>query len=125
MEHLTKLSDEELREILEFYNLGQVKYSSFLASGIQSDNYLVKTTNGKFLIKAFTETKINSTSLQNILKVQEILASNGVRAPRPIKTRSGKFYIRRRGTKIAIQTFIEGKPSRTMTNRLLMGMERS
>lgn len=103
-----KLTKESIEEILNYYDLGTI-ITPFekLDSGFQSDNALIVTTTGKYVIKSFIE---ESDKIQIAMKVCEFLSSQELKVPKAIRTKTNKLVLEYREEVIAIQTFIEGKP---------------
>ena len=103
------LENEEIVNILKRHNVGRYVRLERSMFGYQSDNYLIRTSRGRFLLKVFYGSAVSSNSFSDILKTTEYLALHGVRTPRPIRTRSRKLSIFYKGHTVSLQTFIEGK----------------
>ena len=103
------LNQIDIDAILNNYNLIGFKHYKKIRSGHQSDNYLITTSKGKFVIKVFYESKINSVSLESIMYVHEYLTSHGIKTTCPVRNKSGNLSMKYKGVTIALQTFLEGK----------------
>lgn len=102
------LSKTKIAHIIRDYNLGEPEQFVAIEQGRQSSNYLLKTKNGKFLIKIFNKTMVNSAKLEDILGIYKFLCENGVKTSYPIKNRNKKFVYANGKSKIAVLTFVDG-----------------
>ena len=102
------LNIENINKILGQYNLGNL-LTQFeqLDSGFQSDNVLITTSTGKFVIK-FSKDKPDN--IEAAMKACEYLSLNGLIVPKLIRTRNNKLVLVHQDEVIVIQTFIEGVP---------------
>lgn len=103
------LNQIDIDAILNNYNITGFKHYKKIRSGHQSDNYLITTSKGKFVIKVFYKSKINSVSLESIMYVHEYLISHGIKTTCPVRNKSGNLCMNYKGVAIALQTFLEGK----------------
>ncbi len=102
------LSKTKIANITHNYGLDKLEQFTAIEQGRQSSNYLIKTKNGKFLMKPFNETMINSAKLEYILGLYKFLCENGIKTSYPIKNKHKEFVYVNGRAKIAILTFVEG-----------------
>ncbi len=103
------LNYKDIDIVLNNYDIGGFKNFKKIRSGHQSDNYLITTSKGKFVVKVFYESEVDSNSLSDILFVHEYLAKHGIKTTRPLRTKLGNLYTEYKDRTIALQTFLEGE----------------
>ena len=85
------LTNALVKEVIKKnYNLGEIKSITPLESGHESDNAKVITDKGEYVIKSFTRKPEN---LREIIFLQTLLHSKGVKLPQPIKTVTNDFVV--------------------------------
>ena len=99
----------EIEDILNYYSIGSlVKIKAKLDAGFQSENFHIVTEKGDFVIRELYDSKKN---VNISMRVYEYLASNGLKIPKPIRTKDNQLFLSRTVNEfIGIQTFIEGSP---------------
>lgn len=85
----TSVSDDEMREFLNDYNLGDFISLQGIAQGITNSNYFLTTTKGRFVLTVF-ET-LQQRELPFFLELKQHLSKNGVACPAPVMRKDGKF----------------------------------
>lgn len=120
--HRLFLEKEDIDTILSNYEIGQFGYFKQIRSGHQSDNYLITTSNGKFVIKVFYESKVNPNSFLDVMRVSEYLALHKIKTTRPIRTKSGSLTLDYKRKTIGLQTFLEGKSHIAKPSNKLFGL---
>ncbi len=94
-----ELLDNDVRELLRHYDLGDATRFEWLTDGYQSDNYTLVTDRGKYVARILYDTEAR---VEYILGVYEFLASRNVPTARPVRTVDGRLYVLREGTPVAI-----------------------
>ena len=85
----TSVSDEEMREFLTQYDLGDFVSLQGIAQGITNSNYFLTTTTGRYVLTVFEVLK--QEELPFFLELSRHLSSNSVACPAPIARRDGKL----------------------------------
>ncbi len=103
----TEVSDEELNEFVDGYDIGALLSYKGIAEGVENSNYLIHTENGNFILTLY-EKRVDSNDLPFFLGLKEHLASKGLNCPVPIKNRDGKSLGHLAGRPAAIISFLDG-----------------
>ncbi len=100
--HLTKYSSEKLGELLDYQEI---------IEGIDNSNFLIITTNGKFILTVF-ESRIDKNLLPFFVNFKLHLASKKIFCPQPILDKSGAAIVSLTGNqsekKSVIVSFLKG-----------------
>jgi homoserine kinase type II len=107
----TEVSDEELREFLTQYDLGEVTAFKGIAEGVENSNYLLRTTSGSFILTLY-EKRVAPRDLPYFVGLMEHLASRGINCPIPLRGRDGDSLRKLAGRPAAIITFLDGLSAR-------------
>ncbi|MHA2423986.1 MAG: phosphotransferase [Candidatus Thorarchaeota archaeon] len=95
-----------IHSIVEQFNIGEdLEIIRPLESGFSSDNYHIRTSLGDYVVRVLHE------SVERIefgMLVHEYLADNGIKTPRPMRTRDGSLTHSLNDKLFAIQVFIRG-----------------
>ena len=83
----TEVSDEELEIFLEQFRLGEVLACKGIAEGVENSNYLLRTTEGSFILTLY-EKRVQRSDLPYFLGLMDHLAAKGIRCR---LTRTGFF----------------------------------
>ncbi|MCV6547821.1 MAG: homoserine kinase [Cohaesibacter sp.] len=103
----TEVSDEELSEFIDGYEIGALLSYKGIAEGVENSNYLIHTEQGNFILTLY-EKRVDSNDLPFFLGLKEHLAGKGLNCPVPIKNRDGKALGHLAGRPAAIISFLEG-----------------
>lgn len=109
----TKISRDEVVQHLKKYDLGEMVSLKEIIEGIDNSNFILETTQGKFILTIF-ESRIKENELPFFINLKLHLAQKGICCPRPILDRSGSPISVLKEKKSAIVTFLSGatlKPS--------------
>jgi homoserine kinase type II len=103
----TEVSDEELKDFLAQYDLGEVTAFKGIAEGVENSNYLLHTTAGSFILTLY-EKRVAPTDLPFFLGLMEHLAGRGIDCPTPVAGRDGQSLRELCGRPAAVVTFLNG-----------------
>lgn len=95
----TQVSAEALSAYLQRYDVGELLSAKGIAEGVENSNYLVDTTQGRFVLTLY-EKRVSADDLPFFLALLDHLDSKGLAVPPAIKDRTGQ----------AIQ-LLEGRPA--------------
>ncbi len=104
----TPVSDAELGDWLQHYDLGDVVELRGIQSGIENSNFFLTTTRGEFVLTIFE--KLTAQQLPFYLDLMRHLASHRVPVPDPMPRRDGALFALLNGKPATIVTKLEGKP---------------
>ncbi len=104
----TKITFNELVNIISKYKIGKLIEFSGIKEGIENTNYFIKTTQGKFILTIF-ENRVKNEDIPFFVKVMQHLNDNNFPCPTPLENSNNiiiqsfkkKFFI--------IVDFLEGK----------------
>ncbi|RYD63450.1 MAG: homoserine kinase [Sphingomonadales bacterium] len=95
----TQVSAEALSAFLDRYDVGELISAKGIAEGVENSNYLVDTTQGRFILTLY-EKRVEAGDLPYFMDLLDHLDAKGLSVPPAIKDRSG----------VAIQ-MLEGRPA--------------
>lgn len=78
----TSVSDEEMRQLLTEYNIGEFKFLQGIAQGVTNSNYFLHTSENSYVLTVF-ET-LRTDELPFFMELTQHLSANGVACPAPI-----------------------------------------
>lgn len=103
----TEVSDEEVREFVGRYDIGDVLSLKGIAEGIENSNYLLTTDRGPFILTLY-EKRVKREDLPFFLGLLDHLSARGVPCPTPVADRSGALLEDLCGRPAAIVGFLPG-----------------
>ncbi|GBF27833.1 homoserine kinase [bacterium MnTg02] len=103
----TEVSDEQLSDFVERYELGSLLSFKGIAEGVENTNYLVHTDKGPFILTLY-EKRVRREDLPFFLGLLEHLADSGLNCPTPLRDREGQIFSELAGRPAAFVTFLEG-----------------
>ncbi|MFO7298172.1 MAG: homoserine kinase [Proteobacteria bacterium] len=103
----TEVADDELARFIDRYGLGEVISCKGIAEGVENTNYLVHTTQGRFILTLY-EKRVRREDLPFFLGLMEHLANAGITCPTPVRDRNGEMLNELAGRPAALVTFLDG-----------------
>jgi homoserine kinase type II len=103
----TEVSDDELAQFLERYDIGELLSFKGIAEGVENTNYILHTTAGTYILTLY-EKRVATADLPFFLGLMEHLAQHGVSCPLPVRDREGRNLNTLCGRTAALITFLEG-----------------
>ncbi|GAB5095354.1 MULTISPECIES: homoserine kinase [unclassified Caballeronia] len=104
----TPVSDAELGDWLQHYDLGDVVELRGIQSGIENSNFFLTTTRGEYVLTIFEN--LTATQLPFYLDLMRHLAAHRVPVPDPMPRSDGSLFGMLHGKPAAIVTKLEGAP---------------
>lgn len=106
--HLPKI--DEIKSVLNFYDLGELKTICRVEQGVVNDNWLIETVRGRYFLKRRHPELKNAELIRGQHELIQHLRHRGFPAPAFMPTHQGETLLILDGEYYEIQEFIEGKP---------------
>ena len=103
----THLGAEELARLIAEYDVGQLVSAKGIAEGVSNSNWLVETTQGRFILTMY-ERRIDTGDLPFFLGLLDHLAERDCPVPATIHDRGGGLYRLIEGKAVALIEFLPG-----------------
>lgn len=103
----THLTSAEIAGLLAAYDVGALRSAKGIAEGVSNSNWLVETTQNRFILTAF-EARTDAADLPFFLSLLDHLSAKGLPVPRTIHTRAGEQMLEARGRPVALIEFLPG-----------------
>ncbi len=108
----TRLTKEELEQLLDQYDIGNFVAVEGINEGITNSNYYLTTSHKKFILTIFEEPNLN---LEYAIELMDILSNNQINCPIPIKTNNGMTVVEVKNKPASIFSLLPGK---TITKKI-------
>jgi len=108
----TRLTKEELEQLLNHYDIGNFIDIEGINEGITNSNFYLTTSKDKYILTIFEEPNLN---LEYAIGLMGLLSNNKIPCPVPIKTKENKHIKIIKNKPISIFTLLPGK---TITNKI-------
>ncbi|SSY80329.1 homoserine kinase [Alysiella crassa] len=109
----TSVSDDEMRQLLTHYAIGEFQSLQGIAQGITNSNYFLHTTSGTYVLTVFEA--LQAHELPFFLKLKQNLSENGVACPAPIAQINGQFDAQLAGKPACIVSKLSGRDTASPT----------
>jgi len=104
----TKLSKENIEEILSNYSIGNLKEFRGIEEGIENTNYFLFVDNKKYILTIY-EKRVKEKDLPFFSQLMSDLDKAGFKCPVPIVSNNKKTVINYQNKNLMIVSFLEGK----------------
>ena len=104
----TKLSKENIEEILSNYSIGNLKEFKGIEEGIENTNYFLLVDNKKYILTIY-EKRVKEKDLPFFSQLMSDLNKAGFKFPVPIVSNNKKTIINYQNKNLMIVSFLEGK----------------
>ena len=120
----TKLTKENIEEILSNYSIGKLNSYQGIDEGIENTNYFLLVNNEKYILTIY-EKRVKAEDLPFFSKLMTDLNEAKFKCPIPIINNKKKTISDYKDKKMMITTFLEGKAKKSLTpqNCKLVGTE--
>ncbi len=85
----TPVSAEQLAGFLTGYDVGTLVSAKGIAEGVQNSNFLVETSDARFILTLYEEERVDAADLPFFLALTDHLADRGLPVPHAIRDRAG------------------------------------
>lgn len=113
MSVFTPVTDDEARDLLARYTLGELENLEGIAQGVENTNYFLDTTTGRYVLTLFE--KIPREDLPFYVGLMHHLAEADIRCPAPMPLQDGSFLTEVCGKAAVIVTRLPGVPHMSPT----------
>ncbi len=103
----TKITDQDVRDHLGDYDIGELQSLKGIAEGVQNSNYLLSTTKGQYILTLY-EQMVREEDLPFYIGLMEHLFKSGINCPQPMKNKKGEALSRLCGRPAAVVSFLNG-----------------
>ncbi len=108
--------DEAAAHLQAHYSIGELQEIQPIAEGIENSNFLLVTTQGKFILTLF-EKRVKAEDMPAILAFMNQCGEYGVPSPLSVPSRQGDALRALNGKPAVIVTFLSGRPASRVTPR--------
>lgn len=113
----TNLDIHSIRELTEQYDIGEVMSYNVLSGGSENTNYLIVSTNEKYVLTVCEQKSI--TEAIQLTKLLEHLAVNDFSTSKIIRTKKNEPFLTYSGKPIILRSYLEGEILKDMPIHLL------
>ena len=103
----TKINKKDISFINTRFDIEKIISFQGIKKGIENTNYLLKSTNKKFILTIF-EKRVSSKEIPFFMKLMEVLNSANINCPKPLKNKDGSYLIKLKDKTACIVSFLEG-----------------
>jgi len=103
----TKVSAEEIGRFLARFDVGTLVSAKGIAEGVENSNYLLETTQGKYILTLY-EKRVNPADLPFFIALLDHLAAHGCLVPPMIADRKGQKIQQLCGRSACLIVFLPG-----------------
>ena len=104
----TPVSNKELSNFLQNYQIGEVISLTEISEGVENSNFLLKTSMNYYILTLY-EKRVNVEDLPFFMKLINELFENGINCPRPIPNSHGNIINKCAGKYATIVSFLKGE----------------
>ncbi|MHA1539658.1 MAG: homoserine kinase [Alphaproteobacteria bacterium] len=103
----TEITEQELIAFLNKYTIGTLTSFEGIEAGSDNTNYIVKTSEGKFVLTIFEE-RVHPSEVPYFMEIKEFLSKQGILCPTPFYGRNKKLVQELKEKPATIVSFLEG-----------------
>jgi homoserine kinase type II len=111
----THISAADLTQYLKLFDIGALSSFDGITDGVSNTNYLLNTTQEKFILTLFEE-RVRAEDLPFYIAFMEYLHDKGIPCPHVVSGTNGKAVVPFNGKPAIITTFLEGRWPRHTEN---------
>ncbi len=103
----TDITEDELRQFLGQYDVGELTSYKGIAEGVENSNFLLHTTKDPLILTLY-EKRVEKSDLPFFLGLMQHLADKGLSCPLPLPRKDGELLGELSGRPAALISFLEG-----------------
>ena len=104
----TSVSNKELTDFLQNYEVGELKNLTEISEGVENSNFILETNLNRYILTLY-EKRVSFEDLPFFMKLIDELFEKGISCPRPIANINGNIINKLAGKYATIVTFLNGK----------------
>ena len=110
----TEVPDDTLERFVAEYDIGQVLSCKGIAEGVENSNFLLTTSQGRFILTLY-EKRVNPSDLPYFLSLMEYLEVRDIPCPTVLHGRDGQSLRKVCSKPAAVISFLDGMSPRKIT----------
>ena len=103
----TDISEDDLKQFLGQYDVGELMSYKGIAEGVENSNFLLHTTKDPLILTLY-EKRVEKNDLPFFLGLMQHLAAKGLSCPLPLPRKDGELLGELSGRPAALISFLEG-----------------
>lgn len=103
----TDITEDDLKQFLTGYDVGELTSYKGIAEGVENSNFLLHTTRDPLILTLY-EKRVEKSDLPFFLGLMQHLAARGLSCPLPLPRRDGQLLGELSGRPAALISFLEG-----------------
>ncbi|NTJ42771.1 homoserine kinase [Agrobacterium larrymoorei] len=103
----TDITEDDLRDFLGQYDVGELTSYKGIAEGVENTNFLLHTTKDPLILTLY-EKRVEKSDLPFFLGLKQHLFAKGLSCPLPLPRKDGKLLGELSGRPAALISFLEG-----------------
>lgn len=103
----TDITEDDLKQFLSAYDVGELTSYKGIAEGVENSNFLLHTTSGAYILTLY-EKRVDRGDLPFFLGLMHHLAARGLSCPLPLPRADGALLGELSGRPAAVISFLEG-----------------
>jgi homoserine kinase type II len=103
----TDITEDDLKDFLTQYDVGELTSYKGIAEGVENSNFLLHTTQDPLILTLY-EKRVEKSDLPFFLGLMQHLAARGLSCPLPLPRRDGDLLGELSGRPAALISFLEG-----------------
>jgi homoserine kinase type II len=111
----TKFEDADFITILSQFDIGNFVAAIGIAEGVENTNYLVTTTQNKYILTVYEE-RMNEAELPFFVELMQKLSLQNIPCPEPIFSKQNQAILKYNGKFLTIVSFLQGKSPSLIKN---------
>ena len=104
----THVTPGEAQEFLNHYDIGDFQDLEAIAAGVSNTNYLLTTSQGRFILTLFEPHRVRAEDVPAFLQYSYILQKSGIPCPETMRRRDGSYHALFKRRPTAIFSFLKG-----------------
>lgn len=105
----TQISEDDLKNLLLSYDIGNLVRFEGIEQGVSNTNYHVFTDEGRYILTLFEPHRVHADDIPHFVNYAVVLEQNGVPAPATMPRKDGAFISELYARPAAIYSFLQGE----------------
>ena len=109
----TNLDEDQIKDFLKLYNIGELVSFSGITEGIENSNFHLKTSNGNYVLTIF-EKRVKNKDVPFFVKLMDMMHAKGFKCPKPIPNIYKRSIFKIKNKPAIIVSYLEGKSKKIL-----------